>query len=286
MQHLQHDLEQLPQNSRRQGLTDRLVEQTEEDRGSRDGGFVFQVIVSHFITWSIVDGKTRIEPKNIYSTLHRLDLFPNVEFKSGSATATYVTLSEVNILRRKFDMASEAIKKRISKEYAAEMAKIGHKVSLGEKNTVNSKFFQGKTMTVKFNIDKIVLREVSSSTLDSGLARMTLKVSTGMMDTLDGNHVKSWDKFNISVSGDASLSITNDVEPISSIREYDDIEKAEDMIFQTIVPSIVLELKGDKVAIDTYSNRSTQNAAYSMIDHDSLFKADKAYVPTGSSSEV
>lgn len=286
MQHLQHDLEQLSQNSRRQGLTDRLVEQTEEDRGSRDGGFVFQVIVSHFITWSIVDGKTRIEPKNIYSTLHRLDLFPDVEFKSGSATATYVTLSEVNILRRKFDMASEAIKKRISKEYAAEMAKIGHKASLGEKNTVNSKFFQGKTMTVKFNIDKIVLREVSSSTLDSGLARMTLKVSTGMMDTLDGNHVKSWDKFNISVSGDASLSITNDVEPISSIREYDDIEKAEDMIFQTIVPSIVLELKGDKVAIDTYSNRSTQNAAYSMIDHDSLFKADKAYVPTGSSSEV
>ena len=98
-----------------------LFEKYGDEASAKDGGFVFQAIISHDVKWEIVNGETKIDPKKINSTLHQVDVFPDIKLSEGSALSTYVMLSEVNILKRKFELASEALKKRIRPEYRQEI---------------------------------------------------------------------------------------------------------------------------------------------------------------------
>jgi hypothetical protein len=252
-----------------------LVEQSGEEASAKDGGFVFQAIISHKVKWEIVNGETRIDPKKILATLHQVDVFPDMKFTEGSATLTYVILSEVNLLKRKFELASEAIKKRIKPEYGQAIEQLGKEGSESKKSELNAAYFNRTYYEATLSTDRVVLREVSASGIDSGRAKITLKISTGMVDTLNAQPVKSWDGFRVDVDGSASMQITNQNEPISGIKEYDQIEKIDDVVFQTIVPSLILEFKGDRVDVDNYSNRSSQAAAYALIDYDKLFVVEE-----------
>lgn len=245
------------------------------EASAKDGGFVFQAVISHTVKWEIIGGETKIDPKKILATLHQVDLFPDMKFTGGDATLTYVILSEVNLLKRKFELASEAIKKRLKPEYEQEIIGLGQEASGTKKSETNRKHFDRTYYEVTLSTDRIVLREVSASGLDSGNARVTLKISTGMVDTFNGQPTRSWDAFNIKVDGSASLEIRNEIEPLAGIKEYDEVEKIEDPVFQTIVPSLILDFKGDRVAIDNYSNRSSQIAAYAVVDYDKLFVVDE-----------
>ena len=244
----------------------------ESDASAKDGGFVFQAIVSHVVKWEIVNGETKIDPKTINTTLHRVDIFPDIKFTEGSATASYIILSEVNILKRKFELASEAIKKRINPEYANE---INQFLKSGSSDTsrsdINLKHFKNTYFEVKLMTDQLVLREVSTSGINTGSPSIALKLSTGMVDTMDGQPIKTWDKFKIKVDGSSTLEILNSTEAISGITEYDEIENANDIVFRTILPSLILEFKGDRVSIDTYSNRSTQTIARTALDYSDIF---------------
>jgi len=251
-----------------------LTEEAYSDNVSaKDGGFVFQAVVSHEIVWSIINGVTHIDPKQINAKLHTLDIFPDVKLKDGTATSTYVILSEVNILKRKFEMASEAIKKRINPEYANIMANEGESgLSSTRITELNKEHFAGTKYTVNFTTDHLTFREVSTSGLDSGAPKITLKASTGMVDTLNGQRVKTWEAFKVNVVGSHTLNLGQDPQhPISSIKEFDDIENQYDVIFRTILPSLILQFSGDQVSIETYSNRSSQIAAHMMTDFDNLF---------------
>lgn len=244
-----------------------------DEASAKDGGFVFQAIISHEVKWEIVDGEVRIDPKKINAMLHQVDIFPDIKFTKGSATSTYVILSEVNILKRKFEMASEAIKKRINPEYRQESEAL---VQTGEtslkRRELNQKYFNKTYFEASLTTDHIVLREVSSSGIDSGSPRITLKLSTGMVDTLDNKPINSWDSFVLNVDGTKSLKITNSGEdPISAIQEVDVVENVNDLIFRTIIPSLILEFKGDSVAIDSFSNRSAGIATTIKPDYDNLF---------------
>lgn len=250
-----------------------LFEKYGDEAGAKDGGFVFQAVVSHNITWEIKNGEAVIDPKKIKCVLHRLDLFPDLRFTEGHATSTYVILSEVNILKRKFDLASEAIKKRINPEYEQELQSLEKGENPGlKKQEISAKYFNNTYFEATLKTRNIVLREVSSSGLNSGSPSVTLKVSTGMVDTLDGVKVGSWEKISLDVAGTKRMQI-NDAsqEKISEIREFDEIENINDLIFRTIIPSLVIEFKGDRVAIDTYSNRSAEIAVGASIDYDRLF---------------
>lgn len=249
-----------------------LFEKYGDEASAKDGGFVFQAIVSHEIKWEIENGETRIDPKKINGFLHQVDVFPDIKFTDGTALSTYVILSEVNILKRKFEIASEAIKKRIKPEYASEFS--GEVASLKLKE-LNEKHFKNTYYEATLKTDHIVLREVSTSGLDSGRPKITLKLSTGMVDTLDGQPTGTWDRFSLTVDGSATLSIAGIGEDsLSTIKERDNVENVDDPIFRTIVPSLILEFKGDAVSIDTYSNRSTQVAFGATIDYDNLFNVE------------
>jgi hypothetical protein len=253
-----------------------LFEKYGDEVGAKDGGFVFQAIISHEVKWEIYNGETRIDPKGINCVLHRLDLFPDLNFTEGFATSTYVILSEVNLLKRKFDLASEAIKKRLSPEYAQELEALG-KAGTTEvkKQEINLKYFKGTYFEAVLKTNKIVLREVSSSGLDSGAPSVTLKISTGMVDTLDGAPTGSWENISLSVSGTKRLRIDNTTEEkLSEIREFDEVENVNDLVFRTIIPSLILQFKGDSVAIDTYSNRSAEVAVGASVDYENLFNVE------------
>lgn len=253
-----------------------LFEKYGDEVGAKDGGFVFQAIVSHEVKWEIFNGETRIDPKGINCVLHRLDLFPDLKFTEGYATSTYVILSEVNLLKRKFELASEAIKKRISPEYAQELEQFGETgTSDVKKKEINAKHFKGTYFEAILKTNKIVLREVSSSGIDSGAPAVTLKISTGMVDTLDGAPTGSWENISLSVAGTKRLRIDNSTEEkLSEIREFDEIENVNDLIFRTIIPSLILQFKGDRVAIDTYSNRSAEVAVGASVDYENLFSVE------------
>ena len=92
-----------------------------DEISAKDGGFIFQAILNYDLGWAIVDGETSLDQKNIQGWLNQVDVFPDLKFDEGHATLTYVILSEVNLLKRKFELASEAIKRIISHEYAKEM---------------------------------------------------------------------------------------------------------------------------------------------------------------------
>jgi len=236
---------------------------------AKDGGAIFQAIISHNLEWDIINGETVFDQNSINSKLHRIDLFPDLNYKEGYATSTYYILSEVNILKRKFQLASESIKKQISSEYATEIKDNPDKYS-----DISSKYFNNSKFKVIFNTDKIALREVSSSGIDSGSPSIVLKVSTGMVDQLDGNKIETWNKFNVDVNGGGiQLAINSKSNtPISKIVEYDDVDNKWDIIFQTILPSVVIEFKGDGVSIEKYGSRSSEVAFKSKIDVESIFK--------------
>lgn len=253
-------------------MINQLFEKYGDEASAKDGGFVFQAIVSHDVKWEIVNGETKIDPKKINSTLHQVDVFPDIKLTEGSALSTYVMLSEVNILKRKFELASEAVKKRISPAYRQEIEALKLKgISSEQRKELNQKHFQNTYYEATVNTDNLVLREVSTSGLDTGSPRITLKISTGMVDTLDAKPAKTWDAFTVKVDGSASMVINNAAEQISSIQEFDEIEKTNDVVFRTILPSLVLEFKGDRVFIDTLSNRSAQVAVGSLTDYENLF---------------
>ena len=263
-----------------------LVEQADES-GAKDGGFVFQATVSHEVNWEIVNGESRIDPKRINSRLHRVDVFPDMKFTEGWATSTYVVLSEVDLLTRKFKLASEAVKKRISPEYRKQLEGLGKNASSSKLAELTALHFNNTYFEVSAIADHIVLREVSSSSIDSGVAKLTLKISTGLVDTLDGKSIKSWDNFKIKIDGSRSMVIRNDSEPIASIKEWDPVEKIEDSVFQTIMPSVILEFKGDKVPIDTYSNRSSGILVNSIVDYQNMFDvSDKPSTKEEASHEM
>jgi len=247
-----------------------------DEASAKDGGFVFQAIVSHEVKWEIQNGEVKIDPKKINCMLHQVDVFPDIKFTKGAATSTYVILSEVNILKRKFEMASEAIKKRINPQYRQEVEALvqAGETSLGKKE-LDQKYFKNTYFEATLTTNRIVLREVSSSGIDSGSPRITLKLSTGMVDTLDNQQINGWDSFVLSVDGSSSLKITNSGEDkISTIQELDVVENVNDLIFRTIVPSLILEFRGESVAIDSFTNRSARNTATAMVDYENLFNVE------------
>lgn len=259
---------------KRKSKMNELLESYSGNTSAKDGGFVFQAIVSNSVSWSIKNGETVIDPKRIFCTLHQVDVFPDITLQSGEAGLAYVLLSEVNILKRKFELASEAIKKRIFPEYADAIA--SEIKSSADLKKVNDRFFNNTFFDVELTTDRLVLREVSTSGLDSGSPSITLKISTGMVDNLDGESIGTWDKFKIKVDGSATFEITNDLERISQIIEYDSVERVDDIIFRTIVPSLSLNFKGDRVSIDTYTNRSADVASILDTDYDNLFSIGEA----------
>jgi hypothetical protein len=271
-----------------------------DDSGAKDGGFIFQAILNYDIAWSIVDGNLIFNQDNIQGWLKQVDIFPDMRFTEGHATLTYVTLSEVNTLKRKFELANEAIKRLINPEYAKEMegestspdetnevpkpvdGKINEvlyisKLTASQLNSVNEKYFKGTSYNIRLIANGIVLREVSTSGMDSGQPSVTLKLSTGMVDTLDGKAINSWENFKVSVAGNGqSLILDNKTTPkLSEIIVYDSIDGLNEVIFKTIVPSLILEFRGDRVKIDTFSNSSSQIAVRSNIDFDNLFNVDE-----------
>jgi hypothetical protein len=311
-----------------------------DEISAKDGGFIFQAILNYDLSWAIVDGETSLDQKNIQGWLNQVDVFPDLKFDEGHATLTYVILSEVNLLKRKFELASEAIKRIISPEYAKEMeggdsvsqednldipqpiagdlstsreqlalpepqkqlgpgqrmlpepqkqlpqstfeSRINEvlyttKLTSAQIKEINNKYFRNTRFDVRFTVKGIVLREVSTSGLDTGSPNVTLKLSTGMVDTLNGVAINSWDNFKVVVTGTKpTLTIDNSAMPkISEILVYDPIENVNELIFRTILPSLIIDFKGDRVQIDTYSNRSSQISIRSNIDFDNLFNIEE-----------
>lgn len=251
-----------------------LHENYKGDISAKDGGFIFQAIVSHEVKWSIRNGKTQIDPSWVYCFLHQVDVFPDIKLSAGTASLTYVTLSEINLLKRKFELASEAIKKRVYPAYAEELLKFDKGTSSEDREKLDEKYFKNTYYEVVLKTNRLVLREVSTSSLDSGTPRITLKISTSMVDSLDGKPAPTWENFTIDIDGSANFRITNKDESISMIKEYDPIERTDDQVFGTILPSLILDFKGDAVSIDTYSNRSTVSALYVNTDYDNLFSIE------------
>lgn len=289
----------------------KLFEQSYSDEASiKDGGFIFQAILNYDLKWSIVDGHVNIDQNNINGWLSQVDIFPDMKFSEGYATLAYVTLSEVNLLKRKFDLASEAIKRIINPAYAQEMAGeistvtpsqdtpqpatgdisdpvqeepinevvFTTKLTSAQIKEINDKYFNGSTINIRLMANDIVLREVSTSGIDSGNPSITLKLSTGMVDTLDGKAINSWNNIKVNIDGPAgSFIITNESNPkISEILVYDSVDNTNELIFRTILPSVSLDFRGDKVSIDKYSNRSTEVSVRSTIDFDNLFNIEEA----------
>jgi hypothetical protein len=322
------------------------------EAGAKDGGFVFQTILSYKITWQIVDGETKFDQKNVNARLHQVDAFPDLKFMSGYATLSYAVLSEVTLLKRKIDLATDYIKGVVSEGYfneikggdrmevekpdpedqklldggeeqkklaAGEEQKLlpageeqkalnqgqkalnpGQKMldqgqamlpagdvqesviwTSAQRKEINDKYFKGTIIDVVFEANNIVLREVSASSLDGGNPKVTLKLSTGMVDTLDGKPINSWDNFKVTANfrdkegNPVSKVIDNKSNPpISRAIMFDSIDNDNELIFRTILPSVILEFKGDSVQIDTYSNRSNQVAVRSSVDFDNLFNYD------------
>lgn len=360
----------------------------------KDGGFVFQAILSYDMRWSIVDGEAKYDQRWVEGKLHQVDVYPDMKFMEGYATLNYVILSEVNLFKRKLDLATEYIKMAFSKDYADEIngvvpqqqkgpigggipeivpqeqdelanidftealrkaeeernknqsgsdASVAGELSNSQKSlpgakneadssnlptttdnsglpakteepglpsiidqskeestedaepnqeetepkptnvpltaeqkkAINDKYFKGTDIKITFEAKRVVLREISTSSVDSGRPTCTLKLSTGMVDTLDGQPINSWNGFKIYASGapfDGMIIDNETSPPISKAIMYDPIDNANDLIFRTILPSIYLEFSGDSVKIDTYNNRSAQVGFKTEIDFDDIFK--------------
>jgi hypothetical protein len=379
-----------------------------DDAAIKDGGFVFQAILSYDMRWSIVDGEAKYDQRWVEGKLHQVDIYPDLKFMEGYATLNYVILSEVNLFKRKLDLATEYIKMAFSKAYADEMngvvatkpdqtngpvtggipdviepdpddlanidftdalnktnqqtatqvgnsgeisgtttagelgkgqAQLGENINesnlpakttaaglpatttaaglpatttdaslpaatdepeskesepvkvettppatkipltVEQKKAINDKYFKNTNIKITFKADRIVLREISTSSVESSKPTCTLKLSTGMVDTLDGQSINSWDNFKVYASGGLfdGMTIDNKTEPpISKATMYDPVDNLSELIFMTLLPSLLLEFSGDSVKIDTYSNRSAQVGFKANIDFDGIFKEQEA----------
>ena len=239
-----------------------------EETSAKDGGVIFQAVLSHDISWKIKDGNTVFDQNNIKTRLHTVEVFPDLNYKSGEASSVYYILSEVNILKRKFDLASKAIKRILSPEYSAELND-----NSSNENEVTHKYFDGTEFDISFTTDHVVLREVSSSGIDSGSPSIVMKISTGLVDQMDGKPVKSWESFNVNVNGNGvnqDLNMSSNP-TISKIMEYDQIENKWDQIFQTIIPSVSISFSGDRVDVETFSRRSNNLSSHVTANIENIF---------------
>jgi hypothetical protein len=72
------------------------------------------------------------------------------------------------------------------------------------------------------------------------------------------------------VSGLTSITVKG-VE-VANFEIFDPIEKKNDKIFQTILPSLILKFKSDQVQVDTFTNKSSEIAAYQRITYKDIFE--------------
>lgn len=224
-----------------------------EEVSAKDGGIVFQAIVSHSMSWNIVNGQASFKQYKVNTKIHKIDVFPDLNFTEAKATSTYYILNEAIILKQKLDLLTEAIKKKLVSNYAGElMRQSGNNVTMITDtmiNEVSHTYFDGTSFTVNITSKDVVFRGVSSR-LDSGRPSIVFKASTHMVDTLENQTIDNWANINMTVSGNgASLVINNTSEPkISQIQEYDRIQKRiEPSLVETILPSLILEFKGDSI---------------------------------------
>lgn len=242
-----------------------------DETSAKDGGVIFQAKLSHNISWIIENGKTVFDQNDINTRLHELEVFPDLNYKSGQATSVYYVLSEINILRRKFELATKFIKRQISAQYSAELD-----ASPENEPEINERHFANTQYRVNLKTNKIYLREISTSGIDSGNPSVVLKLSTGLVDQVGGQAFDPWDRFNIRVRGngvDLEISERSNVK-VSTAQEYDFVENKWDLVFQTIVPSINLKLSGDRVNIETFSSRSNNLYNSSKNDIESIFSEE------------
>jgi len=224
-----------------------------ENVSAKDGGVIFQVILSHDISWSIVNGQTKFEQYKVNTTIHEIDVFPDLNFKTGEATSTYYILSEAVLLKQKLDLLTEFVKKQLVKDYSDEILS---KASNRYENITDliikestEKYFAGTSFKININTNRLVFRGVASS-LDSGSPKIVLKASTHMVDTLENQTINNWNNVNMTVSGNgANLTINqNSNVKISEVSEYDRVEnKVENSLVELILPSLILKFTGDPV---------------------------------------
>ena len=224
-----------------------------ENVSAKDGGVIFQVILSHDISWKITDGGTKFEQYSVNTNIHEIDVFPDLNFKKANATSTYYILSEAVLLKQKLDLLTEFIKKQLVKDYELE---INSKSSGNNKNITDTiikeateKYFENTTFNVNINTKRLVFRGVASS-LDQGSPKIVLKASTHMVDTLENQTIDNWKNVNMSVSGNGANININAGTPINiaNLQEYDRVDgKVENSLVELILPSLILKFTGDPV---------------------------------------
>jgi hypothetical protein len=247
------------------------INESREDSTARDGGVIFQAKLSHNITWQIGNGKSVFDQNNINTKLHEVEVFPDLNYKSGKATSVYYILSEVNILKRKFDLASKFIKRQISPSYSAELDANPEK-----EHELTFKYFDNTRFDVELTTDRITLREISTSGIDSGSPSVVLKLSTGLADMVDGVQDDPWRRFKLRVKGNGVDMVFNQESTVklSGAQEYDPVENKSDVVFQTIIPSINIKLTGERVNVETFTSRSNNLYHSSNRDIESIFRDD------------
>lgn len=381
----------------------------EKDASSlKDGGFIFQAIISHNLSFDIKDGYVVVAASTSYpfdkskinATLHQVDLFPDLRTESGTATLTYVILSEVNTLARKFELAAEAVKRNLINpaveverepvedetpgpddeiqgggvlqlnpppedktkvnvhipnrpeleqgktkttiditqkgetgnlslgrgnsnlltggktnpqlnspkgnpalgqpegrtpipplgESIQEAKQGKNKVTIFYKDEVerlekegrltrseikrlNALFFKNTLYTVDLTTKDLHLREISTSGLDSGAPQIVLKISTSLQSEAFGKTVPTFENFKLVVSGLTSITVTG--AEVANLEIFDPVEKKNDTIFRTILPSLILRFKTDVVPVETFSNKSSEIAANQGITYKDIFEFDE-----------
>ena len=341
-----------------------IFENQKASAAEKDGGFVFQAEISHSLTFYISDGFIVLDPRSsfpfnkndLYATLHQVDLFPDLNTKSGTATLTYVILSEINLLARKFELAAEKIKQKINPYYLesseegsdfeeaqnippdrvdaaqavvqrpdssqpgtqpisriqpggqtalqnpgeinvapdqaegaedvapptsasnktyyadefGELQKSG-KLTRAKRKELNEKYFKGSNFKVTLMTDHIILREISTNSLQGGKPSITLKISTALADEAFGESIDNKEKFSIKVTSSINTDVKTRIIEVTELTLtgedvigtgsmiYDEVDKQEEKIFETILPSILLTFDCDSLPVETFTNRSSEN---------------------------
>lgn len=369
----------------------------EKDTSSlKDGGFIFQAIISHSLSFDIKEGYVVVSASTTYpfdksrinAKLHQVDLFPDLRTEAGTAALTYVVLSEVNNLARKFELAAEVVKRNLINpsievereapqgdfpkdeiegggvpqvippkddtkvnihfinkpeleqgktkmtiditpkgelgnptltggkanfqlnppkgntslpqpdgrtpipplgESIQEAKKGTNKVTIFYKDEVerleqegrltrneikrlNALFFKNTSYTVTLSTDRLHLREISTASLDSGSPEVVLKISTSLKDEAFGGKVPSFENFKLVVSGLTSITVKG--AEVANFEIFDPVEKKNDNIFRTILPSLILSFKTDQVPVETFTNKSSEIAATKGITYKDIFEFD------------
>lgn len=242
-----------------------------ENVSAKDGGVIFQVILSHELSWKITDGQTKFEQYKVNTTIHEIDVFPDLNFKKGDATSTYYILSEAVLLKQKLDLITEFTKKRLVKDYGDELLSKANGVDENITDLIvkesTEKYFTGTNFEVKINTNRIVFRGVASS-LDSGSPKIVLKASTHMVDTLENQTINNWENVNMSVLGNgANMTINQNSDvKISEVSEYDRADgKIESSLIELILPSLILKFTGDTIETQKIWS-GDEEASASLLD--------------------